>query len=119
MTDELSIGPTPIDGPCIQVGHPEYRKWARIECRAFINQLDRMIGKEFDGIRVVFRVKSSQHDFGTYHEVYAYYDPDDKDQVAQAFYAESHTPEEWDDEARKELESFGYPYEELCRHAND
>ena len=114
MYDELCIGPTPVEEPCVQVGSSNYRKWSLIECRVFVKQLERLIEKQFKEIFVTFRIKSSPHEYGTYHEVYAYYDPDNPDEVAQAFYAESHTPEEWDDEARQELESYGYPYKEIC-----
>jgi hypothetical protein len=101
MRDHLTIGPTPSGEDCAQVGSPDYAKQARKECTAFINQLRRKFGPEPDGADL--RIKSNPHDFGSYYDVACYYDTDDEAAVAYALKCEGETPEEWDDEARKEL----------------
>lgn len=104
MKDFLTIGSSPIDEKCAQVGSPDYDRISRIECNAFINQLKRLFPKGDFGI------KSNPHDFGTYREVVASYsiDPqtdEEREEMEAAFEAEGKTPERWDEEALKEIAS--------------
>jgi len=67
MRDSLSIGSSPANEDCAQVGSDDYNKRARAETRAFVHQLRRVFGTEPEGARL--KVKPNQHDFGTYLEV--------------------------------------------------
>jgi hypothetical protein len=96
MRDFLNIGSTPTDEPCAQIGSPDYYERARIECRAYANQLKRLF--PFGS----FVVKSFPHDFGTYFEVVAKYDTDEQEREA-AFAAEANSPEHWDADALLEI----------------
>lgn len=109
MTDYINIGSTPIEESCAQVGSDNYAKLSRIEGVAFKHQCERVLKKEFgDNLEISVRPKSFPHDFGTYHEVVAFFNPDNPTQVEQAFWLEANTPEEWDDQAIRELERGGY-----------
>ena len=101
--DEMTIGPTPADETCAQVGSAEYLRDARRECAAFINQLRRVFGPEPDGARLF--IKSNPHDFGTYYEVAVKYDPASAEAMSYALQCEGSAPGQWDDEARKELDA--------------
>jgi len=103
MYDELTISCTPLDEPCVQVGSDLYGKWARKECRAFLNQCYRLLDATFPETHVTLRIVSFPHDFGTYMEVVARYSEDNEEAVEQAYWLESHTPGEWDEDAKKEL----------------
>lgn len=99
--DYLTIGSSPAGEDCAQVGSKDYGTRARRECNAFINQLRRQFGEEPDGAEL--RVKGQSHDFGTYYEVWCYYDPAVEGALAYALKCEGEAATEWDDEARKEL----------------
>jgi hypothetical protein len=101
MFDHLDLGPTPAGESCEQLGPNYDSKRARAECRAFAAQLERVNGTPPDGCG--FRVKSNPHDFGTYLSVVVAFDDENDAAVEYAYKAENTTPEEWDDEARKEL----------------
>lgn len=105
MTDWLDIGSSPPGESCAQVGSNDYAKRACRECRAYINQLRRALGPEPSGAEL--GIRSNPHDFGTYYSVVCYYDPANNQAVEYAFKCESKGPEEWDDEARRELEQKG------------
>ena len=101
MNDEMTIGPTPADETCAQVGAADYAQTARRECRAFINQLLRVFGPEPDGARLF--IKSNPHDFGTYYEVAVKYDPASAAACAYALDCEGKAPAHWDAQALDEL----------------
>jgi hypothetical protein len=101
MTEYINIGSSPYEEDCAQVGSENYREQARKECKAFLQQCLRELKQEFGEIKTTLRVKSFPHDFGTYHEVVAYFD--EADSTEQAFWLESNGPAEWDDTARQEL----------------
>ena len=106
MRDYLTLGPTPSDESCAQVGSPDYLKWSRIESAIFIDQLNRVMPPP-EGAR--FSLKTFQHDFGSYVEVVANYDDDNEEQVSWAYKAESETPLTWDTEAISQLQAYNYP----------
>lgn len=95
MKDYLNIGSTPAEEDCFSAGHP----LALAETRIYRDQLRR----EFPTADL--RVKGFHHDFGTYHEVCAYYFDDDEQSIKTAYAVESDASPEWDDIARKELEA--------------
>jgi hypothetical protein len=96
MHDCITLGPTPCDEPCVQVGEPDYRAKARAECRRFIRLLRQTFGPEPEGARLA--VQWFPHDFGTYGEVVCYYTPDRPASVDYAFRCEAETPATWDGE---------------------
>ena len=101
LFDHLSIGPSPTNERCAQVGEPDYAERSRRECRAYVRQLRRVLGDE--PAKASLAVKANPHDFGTYREVVCYFDPSDRAALDYAFRAEELAPAEWDDEARTEL----------------
>jgi hypothetical protein len=103
-TDYLCIGSAPSDEECAQVGSEGYARRAKAECAAFINQLRRVFGGEPDGARL--RTKSNAHDYGTYFEVVCDYEEENQKALDYALKVEGETPQEWDDEARKELAEY-------------
>lgn len=111
MRDYLNIGSTPYDEPCVQVGSPHYHKWGRKECSAFATQCSSLLSSEFgDDTVVSCSVKSFLHDFGTYHEVVVWYNPDNEDSTNQAFWLEENCPANWDQEA---LDILGPEYKDI------
>lgn len=102
MRDYLEIGPSPAGENCAQLGSPDYDRKSRIECKAYMHQLERLFP---DG---VFTVKTFNHDYGSYREVVAYFDDSDSPMTNAAFAAEANSPEFWDEAATEELiELFG------------
>jgi hypothetical protein len=97
----LNIACTPHGEDCAQVGSSGYAAIARKECRALRSQLIRIHGEPPAGCIIV--VKSFPHDFGSYYEVCAKYDPDDDTATEYVYKLENETPEYWDDEAKEEL----------------
>ena len=114
MRDRIEIGPTPAEEACAQVGSDRYSRVWRAECRAFINQLRRVIGEEPDGASLI--ITSNAHDFGTYHDVACSYEEDNEAAVQYALRCESEAPGEWDDEARAELTKAGVCTAAGCNH---
>lgn len=74
MMDYLNIGSTPNEEDCAQVGSADYYARAIKECRAYREQIRKHYPEPENGY---LRVKGFPHDFGTYYEVVAYYDPED------------------------------------------
>jgi len=74
VRDYLSIGCSPADEECAQVGTENY--WVRSgrECHAFLHQLTRIFGLAPAG--AYLSVKTFPHDFGEYREVVCYFDTD-------------------------------------------
>jgi pyruvate dehydrogenase complex dehydrogenase (E1) component len=101
MFDHVSIGPSPTNEQCAQVGEDDYHERSVKECRAYVRQLRRALGEEPEGASLA--VKSNSHDFGVYREVVCYYADNCHEAVDYAFRAEEQAPAEWDDEARAEL----------------
>ena len=101
----LSIGPCPYEETPAQVGSVTYAKQSKKEATQFIRMLYGLLSDQFgpDNVAIAIRNKGFPHDFGTYHEVCAFYNPDNQKSVEQAFWLESNTPAEWDEEARKAL----------------
>lgn len=102
MRDYLTIGPTPAEEECEQIGSPNYSaSKAKIESQVFINQIRRTLGEEPFG--AALRVKSFPHDFGTYTEVVCYFEDSNEKATEYAFKCESESPGFWDEEAKREL----------------
>jgi len=110
MLDYMTIGSSPVEESCAQVGSDDYSKKSRIECRVFKHQLKRLFP---DG---TFGIKTFPHDFGSYSEVVAYFDADNaesglspgaKEEMDAAYAAEANTPMRWDEQAIEELKQGG------------
>ena len=93
MKNFFVIGPTPIEEECAQVGEPDYRRRALQECQRFIQLLRDIFGPEPEG--AALRIKSFEHDFGTYHDVVCWFDPDMPESVDYAIRCENNTPITW------------------------
>lgn len=99
--DELYLGVTPFGEDCTQVGSADYADKSLKECRAFINQLKRMFGEPPPGAE--FQININPHDFGIYYDVVVEFYECDTKASKYAYRVESHQPEKWDEEAKREL----------------
>lgn len=99
--DYISIGSSPCDEDCAQVGTDNYAEKAKKECTAFIHQIEREL-KDFPN-GCYLSIKGFPHDFGTYYEVIVRYDENDEEATSFAYKLEGNSPANWDDEAKKEL----------------
>lgn len=86
MREYLDIGSTPADEGCAQVGREDYAKRAKRECSLFIEQIRKHYPEPDCGY---LTIKGHSHDFGTYYEVRACYDDEDKESTEWAFDIES------------------------------
>jgi hypothetical protein len=98
----MTIGPSPCEAPCAQVGQADYEERSRRECRVFQRMLERLFPLP-DGVPVQYVVKSFPHDFGTYREVCVRYEDTDTRACSHAYAVERDTPVEWDAIACYEL----------------
>lgn len=112
MKQKLELGSAPYDEDEVaQVGTPGYEELAARECRAFINQLWRMLHANFglnrDNNTYLFTLirTSHNHEFGTYYEVGIKYEENDKHAVEIALWLEDNLPTNWDVQAREELKN--------------
>ncbi len=67
MCDFLSLGSSPINETCVQVGEQDYASLAKQECARFIGLVRRTFGPEPEG--AALQTKAFPHDLGTYYEV--------------------------------------------------
>lgn len=105
--ETITLGPTPADESCAQVGSNDYHERAAVECQVYRRQLLRMYkaehGKDLpEGCTL--KITNEAHDFGTYHEVGVRYNDSFRDAIEAAFWFDANTPAHWDAEARAELE---------------
>ena len=96
MKDYFTLGPTPCDEPCAQVGEPNYRATALKECTRFIQLLREKFGSEPEGAWL--SAKAFPHDFGTYYEVVVYFNTDRQESVDYALRCEAEMPATWEGE---------------------
>jgi hypothetical protein len=96
MRDHITLGPTPAEEPCQQLGSPDYTpQLARAECTRFIRAIRHTLGEEPPGATLA--VKGFPHDFGTYYEVVCYYEDGNDEATDYAYRAESESPARWPD----------------------
>jgi hypothetical protein len=96
----ITIGATPCEEDCAQVGQADYPERSRRECLVFKRLLERMYPVP-DGAWL--KVKSFAHDFGSYREVCVCYEDQDEAACDYAYRLEEGTPAKWDAIARHEL----------------
>jgi hypothetical protein len=98
MKDFMTLGPVPFEEDCIQVS-PEVDYTAmRNEVSNYVALLD----SRFINIpeNAYFGIKRESHDFGTYFEAAVYWNTEDADSQAFAFFVENHLPASWKDDAK-------------------
>ena len=93
MRDYTSIGPSPCDEECVQVGTPDYMALARPECQRFLELIRKELGPEPPGAQL--RIKSNAHDFGSYLDVVCYFDDQDEEATDYAYRCEADAPQTW------------------------
>ena len=98
----MEFGSTPYGEDCAQVGVADYREKAIKEMKAYINQLIRMF-PESENMGINFKIKWFNHDFGSYGEVCSVWNTDDEEADGYVYVIERNLPENWDEEAKKEL----------------
>jgi hypothetical protein len=94
MRDYLTLGSSPCDEDCAQVGQPDYEARAQEECRRFILLIRQKLGPEPEGAWL--STKSFPHDFGTYYEVVCLFDANDEAAAHYAYRCESELPATWE-----------------------
>ncbi len=93
MRDFLSLGSSPINETCVQVGEQDYASLAKQECARFIGLVRRTLGAEPEG--AALQTKAFPHDLGTYYEVVCFFDPEIQASVDYAYRCEGETPTTW------------------------
>lgn len=102
--ETLDIGSSPACEDCAQVGSMGYGDRARAECAVFRMQLVREAAAAGRSpLRCALIIKTNEHDFGSYYEVAAVFDPDVDGAEEDAYWLEGNLPAKWDAEARAAL----------------
>lgn len=89
----LTLGATPAEEPCAQVGTPGYEVRAMAESRRYVQVVRHALGPEPPGARL--RVKEFPHDLGSYLEVVVEYDAADEAATEYAHRCEAEAPARW------------------------
>ena len=105
MQNYFSIGPSPYEEDCAQVGTPGYRTKAVAECTRYIELLRRTFGPEPDGARL--DIQWFEHDFGQYCEVVCYFNAESHEAVAYAQRCEDDSPATWEETDDEQVEENG------------
>jgi hypothetical protein len=106
MKEKFSLGTTPHDEPCIQMGDSNYRRNSNLECLALIAQLRRERGPEPSGAS--YKITSNSHDFGNYLDVEIEFEEDNEEAVEFALMIESEIPAKWDSQSLDFLKENSY-----------
>ena len=93
MMNYVSIGPSPCNEDCAQVGQPDYREKATEECKRFIALIREKLGPEPPG--ALLRIKWNDHDFGSYADVVCAYNDNDEEATEYAYHCEANAPVTW------------------------
>jgi hypothetical protein len=91
---------TPHEEKCASVGDDNYSLNARLEARAYINQLVRAYGEPPEGSR--FKITNNPHDFGCYKDIDYIYSDENEAHIDYLCKIEEGC-QQWDQEAIKEL----------------
>jgi len=105
--DYISLGSSPSDEDCAQVGSDNYRELSRIELQEFKRMME-VINPAPEDCIAYYTVKSFPHDFGSYHELCAVFDDNDDQSIEWAFNAENITPVQWDNEAKEKIAAYNF-----------
>lgn len=113
MLEKISLGSSPAEEECAQVGEEGYTERALQEGVLYINLLHKTYA-DFHGVPVPsglrLQVQACPHDYGTYHEVFAIFDSEDEAAVLAAFWLDANAPTVWDDESRLKLPALPWPF---------
>lgn len=91
----MEIGSAPYEENCVGVtSDGDYHQAMKNECRRYKTLLEGAYPPPGDAH---LGIKSNPHDFGTYYEVVAYYNPSHEDEVQWAFMLEGDIPGTWDE----------------------
>lgn len=97
MKSEVSLGSSPANESCAQVGEEGYDARAREECARYIELVRKKMGPEPEGARLA--KKWCPHDFnGGYWDVVCYYEDGNDTAATYAFACEANSPESWSDD---------------------
>jgi hypothetical protein len=98
MKDFMTLGPVPFEEECIQVSPEVDYSAMRKEVSNYVALLE----SRFINIpeNAYFGIKRESHDFGTYFEAAVYWDTEDADSQAFAYFVESRLPASWKDDAK-------------------
>lgn len=100
--DYITLGSTPISETCQQIGSPTFDPIKSTkELMAYKHQLQRMFQNIPEGCN--FYVRTFKHDFDSYKEVCINYNDEVKAASDYAYNVEENLPENWDEDALKEL----------------
>ena len=94
MNDFISIGSSPAEETCAQLGDENYGQKAKAECQRFVELIRKKLGEESNGARLC--VMGFPHDFGTYFEVVCKYDPTIPGAMDYAMRCEAEAPTTWE-----------------------
>jgi len=95
----LTIGSSPTEEDCAQVGSADFSELSRLECQLYKEALQLAYPPPTGAY---FAIKSFPHDYGTCQEVCAVYSEDSEEAVTWAFMAEDGLPT-WSDDAKNRL----------------
>ena len=96
LKEYVELGCSPCEEDCVQVSKTEdYMPAMRAELKRWKELLEQTFPIP-ENIEASFRIKFSPHDFGSYGEVWLYYDPDDEQSVEFMLNVEKNAPKRWD-----------------------
>jgi len=105
--DYLTLGTTPYEEDCAQVGSEDYYSAAKKEASKYVALLRELFGDERDHF-CVYKLKSFPHDFGTYYEVCIVFDDNDAESTQFAYFIEDMLPSRWDMKKEEYTETFSF-----------
>jgi hypothetical protein len=91
--ETIWIGPAPALESYAHLGEPDYARDAKAECRAFIDAIRKVCGREPEGARLA--ILPQEVDASTYYEVAVIYDGDNEWAAQYAAKVDSQAPTTW------------------------
>jgi hypothetical protein len=101
--DYVDLGPVPAMETASDA--PKQPELNRAECRIYKAMLERLHPVP-EGVDAYYCIQSNPHDFGSYREVGIKYNENDRAAGNWAWDMQDNSPSNWDDQARKELETW-------------
>lgn len=92
-TSYLTLGSSPYEEDCAQVGSDNYRARALKECKRYLKQIEK-VKPPPEGASL--SVRSFPHDFGSYYEVVVNYEEGSEVALGYAFDLEDSCPARWE-----------------------
>lgn len=106
MRDYIALDTTPYEAPCIQVGHELYRSIASMEAHLMKQQLEELLLTQYSDILVNIAITQCPHDYGSYYQLYVYFNSDNPQEVRQAYWLDENFPADWNHEQFKTLSDY-------------